>query len=165
MPEHPELRNGPVNRGLACFDPQWPNLNLAVDKDHKGNARPGQAYRGNQIWPFRTQTPPILNLVQYRRMRTDVESDQSQSGQVSPIDPIISSRAARHASGNLPGKGFRQTSSRAWFHASGSAFSALLPGMSDEAAECRKQAEVCSQQAERAVSPLDRDAWLRMAGE
>jgi hypothetical protein len=34
-----------------------------------------------------------------------------------------------------------------------------------EATECRKQAELCRQEAEKAISPLDRDAWLRMAGE
>jgi hypothetical protein len=34
----------------------------------------------------------------------------------------------------------------------------------DEAARFRKQAEECCQQAEKSVSPLDKEAWLRMAG-
>jgi hypothetical protein len=29
----------------------------------------------------------------------------------------------------------------------------------------RKQAEECRQQAEKAVSPLDKEAWLRVAAE
>jgi hypothetical protein len=41
-----------------------------------------------------------------------------------------------------------------------------LEGMSDqEIARFRAQAEECRQQAERAVSPLDKEAWLRVAGE
>jgi hypothetical protein len=37
--------------------------------------------------------------------------------------------------------------------------------MSDDANRYRKQAEECRQQAEKAVSPLDKEAWLRVAGE
>jgi hypothetical protein len=29
----------------------------------------------------------------------------------------------------------------------------------------RKQADECRQQAEHCINPLDRDAWLRLAGE
>jgi hypothetical protein len=35
----------------------------------------------------------------------------------------------------------------------------------DDAARYRKQAEECRQQAEQAKSPLDKEAWLRVAGE
>jgi hypothetical protein len=35
----------------------------------------------------------------------------------------------------------------------------------DEAARFRQQAEECRQQAEKAISPLDKEAWLRTAGE
>ena len=35
----------------------------------------------------------------------------------------------------------------------------------DEADKFRQQAEHCHQQAEKANSPLDREAWLRTAGE
>jgi hypothetical protein len=35
----------------------------------------------------------------------------------------------------------------------------------DDAARFRKQAEECRQQAERAISPLDKEEWLRVAGE
>jgi hypothetical protein len=35
----------------------------------------------------------------------------------------------------------------------------------DEAARFRKQAEECRQQAEKAISPLDKESWLRVAGE
>jgi hypothetical protein len=35
----------------------------------------------------------------------------------------------------------------------------------DEAARYREQAEECLQQAEKAISPLDKETWLRMAGE
>lgn len=39
-------------------------------------------------------------------------------------------------------------------------------GMSDQdIARYRAQAEECRQQAKRAVSPLDKEAWLRVAGE
>jgi hypothetical protein len=37
--------------------------------------------------------------------------------------------------------------------------------MSDDASSFRKQAEEALQQAERAISPLDKEAWLRVAGE
>jgi len=38
--------------------------------------------------------------------------------------------------------------------------------MSDEdAARYRKQAEEAGQQAERAISPIDKQAWLKVAGE
>jgi hypothetical protein len=38
--------------------------------------------------------------------------------------------------------------------------------MSDaEVVRFRAQAEECRQQAERAISPLDKEAWLRLAGE
>jgi hypothetical protein len=35
----------------------------------------------------------------------------------------------------------------------------------DAATRFRKQAEECRQQAEKALSPLDREAWLRVADE
>jgi hypothetical protein len=35
--------------------------------------------------------------------------------------------------------------------------------MSEEAAEFRKQAEECREQATKATSPLDKEAWLRVA--
>ena len=39
-------------------------------------------------------------------------------------------------------------------------------GMSDQdIARFRKQAEETRQHAERAISPLDKEAWLRVAGE
>jgi hypothetical protein len=39
-------------------------------------------------------------------------------------------------------------------------------GMSDhDIAKFRAQAEECRQQAERAINPLDQEAWLRLAGE
>jgi hypothetical protein len=37
--------------------------------------------------------------------------------------------------------------------------------MSDDAARFRKQAEEARQYAEKAISPLDKEAWLRVAGE
>jgi hypothetical protein len=38
--------------------------------------------------------------------------------------------------------------------------------MSDqEAARFRKQAEECREQAAKAISPLDKEAWLRVAEE
>jgi hypothetical protein len=38
--------------------------------------------------------------------------------------------------------------------------------MNDDAvARFRKQAEECRPQAEKAISPLDKEAWLRVAGE
>ena len=37
--------------------------------------------------------------------------------------------------------------------------------MSDEAAKFRKQAEECREQAAKAISPVDKEAWLRVAGE
>ena len=49
-----------------------------------------------------------------------MKSARQQSGQESPIDRKISSRAMIQASGVAPGKGFRQASSRARFQASGS---------------------------------------------
>jgi hypothetical protein len=35
----------------------------------------------------------------------------------------------------------------------------------DEAARFRQQVEECLQQAEKAISPLDRETWLRIAKE
>jgi hypothetical protein len=35
----------------------------------------------------------------------------------------------------------------------------------DDADKFLQQAEHCRQQAEKAISPLDREAWLRTAGE
>jgi hypothetical protein len=35
----------------------------------------------------------------------------------------------------------------------------------DDAARFRKQAEECREQAAKAISPLDKEAWLRTAGE
>jgi hypothetical protein len=35
--------------------------------------------------------------------------------------------------------------------------------MSDDAARFRKQAEQCLEQAAKALSPLDKEAWLRVA--
>jgi hypothetical protein len=35
----------------------------------------------------------------------------------------------------------------------------------DDAAGFRKQAEECREQALKSVSPLDKKAWLRVAGE
>jgi hypothetical protein len=35
----------------------------------------------------------------------------------------------------------------------------------DDADKFRKQADECRQQAEKAISPLDKEAWLRVAGE
>jgi hypothetical protein len=35
----------------------------------------------------------------------------------------------------------------------------------DDADRFRKQAEECREQAERAINPLDKEAWLRVAGE
>jgi hypothetical protein len=35
----------------------------------------------------------------------------------------------------------------------------------DDAARFRKQAEECREQAAKAVSPLDKEAWLRTAEE
>ena len=40
-----------------------------------------------------------------------------------------------------------------------------LVGMSDDAARFRKQAEQCREQAAKALSPLDKEAWLRTAEE
>jgi hypothetical protein len=38
--------------------------------------------------------------------------------------------------------------------------------MSDQdVARFRAQADECRQQAERAINPLDKEAWLRLAGE
>jgi hypothetical protein len=37
--------------------------------------------------------------------------------------------------------------------------------MSDDAVRFRKQADEAHQHAERAISPLDKEAWLRVAGE
>jgi hypothetical protein len=37
--------------------------------------------------------------------------------------------------------------------------------MSDEAARFRKQAEDAREQAAKAISPLDKEAWLRVAEE
>jgi hypothetical protein len=44
-------------------------------------------------------------------------------------------------------------------------FRALSLMSQDETARFRQQAEECRQQAEKAVSPLDKESWLRMAGE
>ena len=42
----------------------------------------------------------------------------------------------------------------------------VSPAMSsDDADRYRKQAEECRQQARKAVSPLDKEAWLRVAEE
>jgi hypothetical protein len=39
-------------------------------------------------------------------------------------------------------------------------------GISDQdVARFRAQADECRQQAERAINPLDKEAWLRLAGE
>jgi hypothetical protein len=35
----------------------------------------------------------------------------------------------------------------------------------DEADRFRKQADECREQAAKAISPLDKEAWLRVAGE
>jgi hypothetical protein len=40
-----------------------------------------------------------------------------------------------------------------------------LVGMSDDADRFRKQAEDCREQAAKAMSPLDKEAWLRVAEE
>jgi hypothetical protein len=46
------------------------------------------------------------------------------------------------------------------------AFCALSVTMSDDyAARFRKQAEECREQAAKAVNPLDKEAWLRLAEE
>ena len=37
--------------------------------------------------------------------------------------------------------------------------------MSDDAARFRKQADECREQAERAINPLDKERWLRLAGD
>ena len=37
--------------------------------------------------------------------------------------------------------------------------------MSDDAARFRKQADDCREQAAKAVNPLDKETWLRIAGE
>jgi hypothetical protein len=37
--------------------------------------------------------------------------------------------------------------------------------MSDDAAQFRKQAEEATEQATKAISPLDKEAWLRVAEE
>jgi hypothetical protein len=37
--------------------------------------------------------------------------------------------------------------------------------MSDEADRFRKQADECREQAAKAISPLDKEAWLRVAEE
>jgi hypothetical protein len=41
----------------------------------------------------------------------------------------------------------------------------VLAGMSDDAAKFRKQAEGCREQAAKSLSPLDKEAWLRVAEE
>jgi hypothetical protein len=41
----------------------------------------------------------------------------------------------------------------------------MIAAMSDDSARFRKQAEVCLEQAAKAISPLDKEAWLRMAEE
>ena len=41
----------------------------------------------------------------------------------------------------------------------------MLVGMSEEAARFRKQAEEAGQHAARVISPLDKEAWLRVAEE
>ena len=41
----------------------------------------------------------------------------------------------------------------------------MLVGMSDDAARFRKQAEEAREQAAKAISPLDKEAWLRVAEE
>jgi hypothetical protein len=58
--------------------------------------------------------------------------------------------------------------SAACFETAGGPFSIFvhyLPMSQDEALQFRRQAEHCRQQAEKAISPLDRNAWLRTAGE
>ena len=37
--------------------------------------------------------------------------------------------------------------------------------MPDDAARFRKQAYECREQAERAINPLDKERWLRLAGD
>jgi hypothetical protein len=37
--------------------------------------------------------------------------------------------------------------------------------MPDDAARFRKQADQCHEQAERAINPLDKEPWLRLAGD
>lgn len=37
--------------------------------------------------------------------------------------------------------------------------------MSDDAARFRKLADECREQGERALNPLDKESWLRLAGE
>ena len=37
--------------------------------------------------------------------------------------------------------------------------------MSDDADRFRKQADECREQAERSISPLDKERWLRLAGD
>ena len=41
----------------------------------------------------------------------------------------------------------------------------MLAGMSDDAARFRKQAEEAREHAARVASPLDKEAWLRIAEE
>lgn len=41
----------------------------------------------------------------------------------------------------------------------------MLAGMSDEAARFRKQAAEAREHAARVLSPLDKEAWLRVAEE
>jgi hypothetical protein len=41
----------------------------------------------------------------------------------------------------------------------------MLVGMSDDTARFRKQAEEAREQAAKSVSPLDKEAWLRVAEE
>lgn len=38
-----------------------------------------------------------------------------------------------------------------------------ITGMSDDPAKCRKLAEECRQQAARAISPTDKERWLRLS--
>jgi hypothetical protein len=44
-------------------------------------------------------------------------------------------------------------------------FCGIIIVMSDDATRFRKQAEECREQAAKAISPLDKEAWLRTAGE
>jgi hypothetical protein len=41
----------------------------------------------------------------------------------------------------------------------------IIVAMSDDAARFRKQSEECRAQASKAISPLDKEAWLRTAEE
>jgi len=44
-------------------------------------------------------------------------------------------------------------------------FACSLAGWMDDIARFRKEAEGARQQAEKAISPLDKEAWLKVASE